>query len=127
MKDDWYGLDVHYVIDNPSSLFWREIYPFDNYPMFLTFQEHQALDERMEFIKGFYSNPPLDLIDRSNFPYLNKTTMDRFVSDATLLVQKVLEVIGTADLLLDADCSLDLLPKDLALPYAAPLGDIIAN
>ncbi|MCK5634037.1 MAG: zinc dependent phospholipase C family protein [Anaerolineales bacterium] len=126
MKDDWYGLDVHHAIDNQGSLFWKEIYTLDNCRSFLPFQEHQTLEEQLGFIKGFYSNPPLDLIERSSFPYLNEATMDRFVSDATYLVQMVLDIIGKDGIPLDADCSLDLLPTELLLPYSAPLGDDVA-
>ncbi|MCJ7825189.1 MAG: hypothetical protein MUP44_09840 [Anaerolineales bacterium] len=123
MKDDWYGLDVHHAIDDQSSLFWREIVPLDEFPSFLPFQEERALKAQIEFIQGFYSHPPLDLIERNHFPYLNQTTMDRFVSEATVLVQLVLKDVEAATIPLKADCSLDLLPKKSLLPYDAPLGD----
>jgi hypothetical protein len=123
MKDDWYGLDVHYTLDHQESLFWREILPQVDFPLLLPFQDRSAVDEQIEYIKGLYSNPPLDLIDRDHFPYLNRATMDRFVGEATIVVETILEIIATNGLVRDANCSLDLLPDTVQTPYAAPIGD----
>lgn len=123
MKDDWYGLDVQYVLDNPDCLFWRELMPLDKYPEFLPFQESSAINEQIDFIRGFYTNPPLDLIEKRQYPYLNEATMDRFIDDATEHVVKVLDLVGKGSLLSRANCSLDILPPSYITPYPPPLGD----
>ena len=123
MKDDWYGLDIQYVMDHQESLFWREILPQDKFPILLPSQDTLAVEEQIEFIKGFYSNPPLDLLERNHFPYLNKTTMDRFVSDATSTVEMIFQEIAAKDLMEDVDCSLQRLPEGLLIPYNGPICD----
>jgi hypothetical protein len=123
MKDDWYGLDVQYASENSNSLFWREVMQIDNYPIYLNFQEEDAVREQIEFIKNLYADPPSDLSSRDHFTYLNSNTMDKFVQDGTTLVLNILESIETNPDVFSYDCSINLLPPKLLKPYEAPLGD----
>lgn len=123
MKDDWYGLDVQYALDHPDSLFWEQIMPFDQYRAMLPFQNSEDLRDQMEFIKGFYSNPPLELIERRRYPYLSSATMDRFVEDATRLSIQILTTMQKDGIPGARNSSLGLLPADDLAPYPAPLGE----
>ena len=94
-----------------------------SFPIFLPFQHEAAVEEQIEFIKGFYSNPPLDRLERHQFPYLNRATMDRFVGDATSAVETIYQEITAEISVIDVDCSLQLLPEGLLYPYNGSIGD----
>lgn len=123
MKDDWYGLDVQYVLDHPDSLFWEQVMPFEDYRAILPFQDEEALADQMGFIKGFYSNPPLDLIERDYYPYLSPGTMDRFVADSTSFCLRILKTLHSKGIPGSRNSTLGLLPAQELTPYPPPLGE----
>ncbi len=77
MKGDWYGIDVGYAQENRDCIFWKEILPLKDFPLYLEFQDRDGVRDQVERIQELYSDPPRDLLERAEFPYLSKTTMDR--------------------------------------------------
>lgn len=88
VKEDWYGLDHNYVRDHPQSLFWRTFMQADYNRTDLDFLPAVAVQERIRYIKAYYSQPDermARMIARP-FIYLSQAEMDAFVEDATRLI-----------------------------------------
>ena len=79
----------------------------------------------MNYIKRFYAEPDEDWdLDRA-FPYMNESTMTRFVEDSTSSLLKILD-------LMDHDMpeekfvsAVEMLPPEEREPYPPPLGDLV--
>lgn len=119
-KEDWYGLDVLYVQDNPQSLFW-EVFMVEPIPLsYLDFLPQKAIQQQMDRIRKFYSEPePEWLVDRP-YPYLNETTMSRFVDNATEAID---DILNNLDQLPEGISAVSLLSEERLAPFPAPLGD----
>lgn len=124
VKKDWYGLDYKYLRDQPDSLFWRVILNAPNPPALLPFLVEDALHYSLDYIRDSYRTlKPDDVLDRV-YPYLNETTMNRYVEDAisaSLLILRALDHKPTLD---GQNSALFLLPEALLEPYPPPLGDV---
>ena len=81
-KEDWYDLDYQYLRQHPDFRAFR-IYSgaagYEN--TFMSEFAPDAFDNRRQYITSFYLEKN-DHLDRE-YPYLNETQMDRFVSDAS--------------------------------------------
>lgn len=123
LKKDWYDLDFRYVRDHAGSLFWRVIVPTPNPPPYLHFLSNEGLNQSFDHIRYMYSHPdPASLLDRP-YPYLNETTMSRFVTDASASVLKIHEVLQGRPEFNGQVSALALLPPEDVVPYDPPLGD----
>ena len=123
MKDDWYGIDVQYAQENRDCIFWTEILTMQDFPLYLDFQDKDAVLEQMERIRELYSNPPQDLLERDSFPYLSKKTMDKYVTESVEILLEISGLIYRGKVPQGCETFLDLLPEERFLPYPTPLGD----
>lgn len=123
-KDDWYGLDVLYVCDHPECSFWRVLMQTPNPPAYLPFMTEAGLHHQLDHIRRFYSQPDLSWVVGRPYPYLNETTMTRFVDDATQVLTKIWTQRAQLVHLDHSPTSLVLLAPEELAPYAAPLGDL---
>jgi hypothetical protein len=126
LKQDWYDLDFKYVRDHPDCLFWRVLVPAPNPPAYLPFIVESACHWSLNHIRQFYSQPdPNRILDRI-YPYLNETTMARYVTDAAEAVLVIHNTLATMPPPLDGQHSaLCLLQETHLAPYEVPLGDVI--
>jgi hypothetical protein len=122
-KDDWYGLDVLYVRDHPACSFWRVLMQTPSPPAFLPFITEAGLHHQLDHIRQFYSQPDLSWVLGRPYPYLNETTMTRFVDDAALALVKIWEQRAQLAHLDHSVSALVLLADEELAPYATPLGD----
>jgi len=122
MKDDWYGLDVQYARANQDSLFWTVVMDFKDLPLFLDFQDKPAVDEQVKRIQKFNSDPPVELAERVDFPYLNADTMARYIEDSVIFLLEYWALLqeGIPD---GVDSFRELFPEERFTPYEGPLGD----
>ena len=123
LKDDWYGLDVLYVRDHFECSFWRVLMQTPNPPSYLPFLTEAGLHHQLDHIRRFYSQPDLAWVIGRPYPYLNETTMTRFVEDTTLALMKIWERRAQLAHLDHSPSALTLLAVEEIAPYAAPLGD----
>lgn len=122
MKDDWYGLDVQYARDNKDSLFWTVVMDFEDLPLYLDFQDKQAVDDQVRRIQKLNSDPPQDLAERNEFPYLSAATMERYISDSVAFLLEYWQLLqdGVPE---GTDSFRELFPAERFVPYEAPLGE----
>ncbi len=123
IKTDWYGLDQRYVRDHPHSLFWRVFLPAPIPPCPLPYLPQAAFDHQMNYIKRFYAEPDADWdLDRA-FPYMNESTITRFVEDTTSSLLKILDLIDHDIPEEKFVSAVEMLPPEEREPYPPPLGD----
>jgi hypothetical protein len=123
MKDDWYGLDVQYTQENRDGIFWSQVMAMKELPLYLDFQDHDIVQAQVKRIQMLYSDPPIELAERAEFPYLSEKTLDRYVEDsAAFLLEyyRMLQENGVPD---GCDTFQDLFAPERFSPYPAPLGD----
>ena len=123
IKWDWYDLDHRYVRDNPDCLFWRVVLPAPNPPVDLPFLSERGFHFSLDHIRGFYSQPDPNLDLDRHYPYLNESTMNRYVENAAaayLIIHRALAANPDLTGQLTALC---LLPPETLAPYPPPLGD----
>ena len=123
MKDDWYGIDVQYAQENREGIFWNEVMALKDLPIYLDFQNNNAVRNQVERIQKLYSDPPADLAERADFPYLSKTTMQRYVDDSAEFLLEYFQLISKDGIPDGCKSFLDLFPPDRFLPYPPPLGE----
>ncbi|MBI5031975.1 MAG: hypothetical protein HZB51_15700 [Chloroflexi bacterium] len=124
IKDDWYGLDQLYVHAHPKGIFWRVLMRSNNPPQYLPFVTEAALNQQLDYIRKFYSEPePAWLLDRP-YPYLNEVTMSRWIVEASASLLKIYKRFDEIAVLNGAPSVLALIdPSEFAM-YDAPLGDV---
>ena len=77
----------------------------------------------MGYIRKFYSEPDPDwMLDRP-YPYLNETSMTRFVEDSAASLLKIYARLQAAPAPADEDPALIFLTSAETCPYPPPLGD----
>jgi hypothetical protein len=123
LKQDWYALDQLYVRDHPTCLFWRVFMRAPNPPSYLPFIPTAALCQQLAHIRQYYSAPDASWVLERSYPYLNATTMDRYVSNASSAVHKILVALQARPAPEDALSALVLLDDAGLRPYDPPLGD----
>jgi hypothetical protein len=123
MKDDWYGIDVQFARENRGGLFWTQVMALKDLPLYLDFQENNAVRDQVERIQKLYSDPPLELVERAAFPYLSKTTMQKYVDESTDFLLEYYQLITQDGIPDGCETFLDLFPTERFLPYPPPLGD----
>ena len=94
-----------------------------NPPSYLPFVSEAGLHHQLDHIRQFYSQPDLAWVLGRPYPYLNETTMTRFVDDATHALVKIWEQSARLAQLDHSPSALVLLTTEELAPYAAPLGD----
>lgn len=125
IKGDWYDLDHKYVRDHPESLFWKVIVPAPNPPMYVPIVPTPALEQQLDFIRTFYSNPePARNLDRP-YPYLSEQTMDRFIAESTKDICSILKQLQHGAQPEGSDTALALLDPARLRPYPSPLGEVV--
>ena len=123
VKRDWYDLDHRYVRCHPEGLFWRVLISTPNPPMYLPFISEAGLYYSLDYIRNFYSEEKERDLDRT-YPYLNETTMTRFVTDSVSALLKIHGDLQKMSIPANTQTALSLLtPKEIR-PYEPPLGDI---
>ena len=124
IKTDWYGLDHRYVRDHPTSLFWRVLMCTPNPPAYLSFIPLAALHQQLDYIRAYYSQPDgTRVLDRA-YPFLNETTMSRFIADTTASLLVIYARLPDLCALHDTTTALALLTDRDIAPYDPPLGDV---
>jgi hypothetical protein len=125
LKDDWYGQDQCYVRDHPESLFWRVLMRAPNPPAYLPFVPEAALNQQLDYIRKFYSQPDSAWVLDRAYPYLNEAMMRRYVSDSTQAVLAIHDRLRNDPAPAGAHTALALLSKQAISPYDLPLGDAV--
>jgi hypothetical protein len=109
------------------SLFWRVFLPAPNPPAYLPFVPEAATRHQLDDIRRYYSAPTdeeraeLAPLDRA-YPYLNATTMARYVDDTTAALLQIHAALATQAPPV-GPTALALLPTTALAPYPSPLGD----
>jgi hypothetical protein len=122
VKHDWYDLDHCYVRQHPGSLFWRVLMTTPNPPAYFPFLSEVGLHHSLDHIRKFYSEDNGHDLVRS-YPYLNETTMSRYVADSTAAVLKIYARLQEMPALANTQTALPLLRAQEISPYEPPLGD----
>ena len=123
IKRDWYGLDQIYNHSHPEGLFWQIIHKIPNPPSYLPFVQESALHQQYDYIRKFYGEYDSYWFEQRKYPYLNENTMSRIVEDTTqaiLFLVKKIKDIGIQNV----QSTIEILPKEMTLPYPMPLGDV---
>jgi hypothetical protein len=76
----------------------------------------------MERIRRFYSQPEPEWLVERPYPYLNETSMSRFVDNAVAAIEYILDNLES---LPEGVSAVSLLPEELTEPFPSPLGDPI--
>ena len=95
MKKDWYGLDLAYVRNHPDFLFWHTYLNAQPDACDLDFLPLNAVNQQLNYIKGFYKEYETSLLDYSSPPYtyLTQGEVDHFVEIATQEIYRVYQMI----------------------------------
>lgn len=123
MKDDWYGLDVQYAQANRDSIFWTEVMGMEDLPLYLAFQDQEAVVDQIKRIQKLNSDPPAELAERDRFPYLSTATMGRYIDESASFLLEYWQLIQEGDLPAEAVCIRDVFPGSRFAPYPSPLGE----
>jgi hypothetical protein len=124
IKEDWYGLDMRHVQDHPQSLFWRVFMVEPTPPSYLDFLPQAAINQQMDRIRHFYSEPEPEWLAERPYPYLNEASMRRFVDNTVLAIDYLLDNLAT---LPDGVSAVSLLSEEQLAPFSIPLGDSIRD
>ncbi len=91
VKGDWYGLDFIHVRDFPDSLFWRVFLKAPLLNVDLDFLPQAALEQQLNYIKGFYQRTDEKIQDyfTRDYSYLSQSAMDQFIAEATDSLEQV--------------------------------------
>ncbi|MBN2258093.1 MAG: zinc dependent phospholipase C family protein [Anaerolineaceae bacterium] len=123
VKEDWYDLDHKYLRDHPESLFWKTFINLRDPPQYVPFLPAEGIHIQFAHIRDYYGNARVQKgIDRP-FPYLNETTMLRFIKNT---VASLLKLWSTLQQPLSGKVgaiSLNLLNPEEYGPIPPPLGD----
>jgi len=123
MKDDWYGLDVQYADAHRDSLFWTEVMKMEDLPLYLDYQDAEAVRDQVLRIQKLNSDPPTELAERSEFPYLSEATMQRYIEDSVQFLLEYFQMIMDQGIPEGVDSFQELFPPERLAPYEAPLGE----
>jgi hypothetical protein len=86
VKRDWYGLDLAYVRNHPSSIFWTVFLGSEYQKDYLEFLPKDAVQQRLAYIKELYQRTDEKIEEvYGNRPdkYLSEPEMDDFIQIAT--------------------------------------------
>ena len=102
VKRDWYGLDFDYVRANRASLYWRVFRnaAFTEHP--LPFMPQGAIQRNLEYIQKLYQREDEEIEDyyiRRPNKYLLKEDMDRFVAEASQVLEQVHRLVTGGSLI----------------------------
>jgi Zinc dependent phospholipase C len=117
VKDDWYGLDHKYLRDHPGNVFARFVVGASPPPSPFAFLPTDALADRLDDLREFYSAPGDLVLDRP-YPYLSEASMDRAVKDCADAVATLLTQLARGNVPEEAAVSLRVLT--LPAPYTLP-------
>jgi hypothetical protein len=95
VKQDWYGLDFIHVRDYPDALFWRVFLNAEPIGFDLDFLPLAALNQQMQYIKGFYqrTDEKIQASTTRAYQYLNQVEMDRFIAETTGTLEKIYRIL----------------------------------
>jgi hypothetical protein len=95
VKQDWYGLDFIHVRDYPDALFWRVFLNAEPIGFDLDFLPLAALNQQMQYIKGFYqrTDEKIQASTTRVYQYLNQVEMDRFIAETTGTLEKIYRIL----------------------------------
>ncbi len=95
MKKDWYGLDLAYVRDHSDFLFWHTYLNAQPDACDLDFLPLNAVNQQLNYIKGFYKEYETSLQDYSSPPYtyLTQDEVDHFVEIATQEIYRIYQML----------------------------------
>lgn len=97
VKRDWYGLDFEYVRRQPDTLFWRVFLPANFTGDYLDFMPLQAVQQRIDYIKGFYQRTDDEVENwyiQHPGKYLTQAEMDAFVTDTATWLGRVYPLLA---------------------------------
>jgi len=92
VKRDWYGLDFDYVRAHPTSLYWRVFRTATFIENPLPFLPQGAIQRNLGYIQELYQRKDEEIEDcyiRRPNRYLRKEDMDRFVTEAIEILERV--------------------------------------
>jgi hypothetical protein len=124
IKDDMYGLDQRFVRDNKESLFWRVFLNSPTPPTPLEYVRQEAFEHQMTHIREFYAHPSADWVLDRPFPYINETTMTRYVEETSVSLAKIARLLSAMPPPEALSSATTLLPTEETSVFSAPLGDI---
>ena len=124
IKEDWYGLDQRYVRDHPNCMFWRVFLqaPIPSSP--LPFVRQEAFEHQVAYIRDFYSHPSDEWVLDRPYPYLNETSMSRYVDGTCNSILKILRLFSAGPAPEGIASATLLLTSAETAPFTPPLGDI---
>ena len=94
IKEDWYSLDQLYVRDHPDCLFWQVLMKAEIPQSPLPFVRQPAFEQQINYIRNFYSRPDDHWkLDRP-FPYLNETSMSRYIEESSACLIKIFRLLS---------------------------------
>lgn len=92
VKKDWYGHDFIYVENYKESIFHTVFKQIENVPDYLDYFPKGAFTRQVKYIRDYYLGENEETKD--NFIYLTKKDMDRFIEEATKVIEERLSVIN---------------------------------
>lgn len=92
VKKDWYGHDFIYVENYNDSIFHTVFKHIENVPDYLDYFPKGAFTRQVKYIRDYYLGENEETKD--NFRYLTKKDMDRFIEEATKVIEERLSVIN---------------------------------
>jgi hypothetical protein len=123
VKEDWYDLDHQYLRDHPDNLFSKLFICLPDPPQYLAFLPAEGIRNQFAHIRDYYGNARLEKgLDRL-FPYLNETTMRRFITDTVYSLEKLYIILQQPLPGNTGDISLGLMSPEEYAPIPPPLGD----
>jgi hypothetical protein len=124
IKEDMYALDQRFVRDYADCLFWRVFLnsPIPQSP--LDFVHQDAFEHQVNYIRDFYAHPSSSWVLDRAYPYINESTMSRYVEETSSSVAKIVRLLSALPPPEALNSSITLLPSSDTAVFAPPLGDI---
>lgn len=123
IKEDWYGLDHLFLRQHPEFNTWQ-VYLNSLIPQIpLPFLSQANYASQVEYIRGYYANPPLDRPLERSYPYMNEPTMTRFVDESAASLLKIKRLLLACPPPEALESATKLLPSIDTTPFPLPLGD----
>jgi hypothetical protein len=124
VKEDWYSLDQRYNQAHPEGLFWRAILPNPNPPLYLPFLSKDGLEHSLDHIRQFYSQPEPEWLEDRPYPFLNESTLSRYVDKSIAMLLEIFANFYKVADLKHTHSALAVIAPERLEAFPAPLGDV---
>ena len=127
VKEDWYDLDHLYILNHPDNLFSQVFLNLPDPAQYIPFLPAEGIHIQFAHIRDYYKNAHIQKgLDRP-FPYLNESTMGKFIHETVNSLVKMHAILQNPLPAQVGNMSLSLMEPGEYAAFPPPLGDTPAK